>query len=160
MKRQTWQAASFGEGDHVVKRIQFIVIIILLVALIASLVMLIPRLGVRGSMQRNYLSIMLDQSNSAVTESKSLSRFGGTGSITPLSKIRSNVSVIKSMNTLYRDSGGDGALPDSVFDGIISQVDTFIDLMKTNVNSTGNLQTSLQDDLTSLQEQINAMVER
>ncbi len=160
MKRHSsWQTASFGEGDRIVRRVQFIVILVLIAALAVSVVMLIPHLGVRGNMQRNYVSIMLQESNNTITRASQLSRTGGTGSIAPLSEIRSSVAVIKAVNTLYRENGGQTPLSDDFLDGIIAQVDGFIEQMKTNVNSTGARQTQLQEDLTGLRDVIALMVE-
>ena len=156
MKRQTWQSVSFGEGDRIARRVQFVIILVLLAALIAAAVFTIPNLGVRGRFQRDCLTVMLREANSAVSRAEKLD--GGSVSNLPLAEIYSSVAVIESANSLYRGSGGEGALSDDTFAGITRQIEEIIRDAKTTVHSIDQKVYGLRDDLILLRNSINELL--
>ena len=124
-------------------RIKDIVILLLIAAVIAMAVFLIPLLHQKNEERETYIHRFQVEAEEASRLTTSLSRTAGADSAAILAKIRSNVYAIRKLNEHYRSQQGNPLLSDTDLQEIINMIDRYIASLTTGIN-TGTYQTDLQ----------------
>ena len=137
-------------------RIKNILILILLAALAAMLVISLPLLKNRDSNRALFIQQMQKECDDAVKDSSTLSRTAGADSAAILSRIRSNVHAIRTVNSLGSAESGRPLVEDERLLTLQNMVDQYLQYLTTGMD-TGGYTTNLQNALGELQEIINTL---
>ena len=124
-------------------RIKDIVILLLIAAVIAMAVFLVPALREKSEERETYIHRFQVEAEEASRLTTSLSRTAGADSAAILAKIRSNIYAIKKLNEHYRNQQGVPLLADTDLQEVINMIDRYIASLTTGIN-TGTYQTDLQ----------------
>jgi len=139
-------------------RIENIVILILLAAVVTMTVIALPALQSRQSARGLIIQRMQNEIATAVRLTTSLSRNAGASSAATLAQIRSNIYAIITANDL--SVGMEGAtgrlIPEEDLSTMQASIDNYLQFLTTGMD-TGEYQTNLQNSLAALQVQINLL---
>ena len=136
-------------------RIKNIVIFLLLAALSAMALISVPLMRNRDSSHALYIQQMQKECKDAINDASTLSRTAGADSPAVLSRVRSNIHSIRTINNL---SGAEGArlLEDERLLTLQNMVDKFLQYLTTGMD-TGEYATTLQNALAELQDILAAL---
>ena len=124
-------------------RIKDIVILLLLAAVIAMAVFLVPTLRGQNEEREIYIHRFQLEAEEASRQTTSLSRTAGADSAAILAKVRSNIYAIRKLNEHYRSQQGVPLLADADLQEVINMIDRYIASLTTGIN-TGTYHTDLQ----------------
>ena len=153
------QSVSFGRGDEAARRVQGIVMIIL-VALLAALLLIYfvavrPGMTTHGDLQRQYRSAMQSELKSAINVSESLSRNGGWDGYISAAKVRSCVYAVDRIYADYLDAGGTRIAGFDDIESLLSAIDDqYIPALQEGGTRTGNVVTDIRNRLNAMMNAI------
>ena len=124
-------------------RIKDIVILLLVAALIAMAVFLIPALREKSEERGTYIHRFHVEAEEASRLTTSLSRTAGADSAAILAKIRSNIYAIRKLNELYSMRHGAPLLSEADLQEVVNMIDRYLAALTTGT-ATGPYQTDLQ----------------
>ena len=134
-------------------RVKNIIILLLLAALAALLVISLPLIRGRDSSRSLYIQQIQRECKDAYNDTATLSRTAGADSAAILSRVRSNIHTIRTLNSLSAAEGR-GLLADERLMTLQNTVDRYLAFLTTGMD-TGEYTTSLQTALGELQEIVN-----
>ena len=139
-------------------RIKNILILLLIAAIIGLTAVAIPAVQSRNNARGLFIQRMQNEIGTAVRLTTSLSRNAGASSAAILAQIRSNIYTIGVINQMRIGmEGPEGRLIDeSQVTALQSSIDNYLAFLTTGMD-TGEYQTNLQNQLESMQLQINAL---
>ena len=132
-------------------RIKNVIILVLLAALAALLVISLPLLSLRENTRTLYIQQMQKECQDAYNDASTLSRTAGADSGATLSRVRSNIHTIRTLNNLNSAQGNARLLDNEQLATLQSQVDQYLQYLTSGMDTgqyTTGLQTSLADLLT------------
>ena len=132
-------------------RIKNVIILVLLAALAALLVISLPLLNLRENTRTLYIQQMQKECQDAYNDANTLSRTAGADSGATLSRVRSNIHTIRTLNNLNSAQGNARLLDNEQLATLQSQVDQYLQYLTSGMDTgqyTTGLQTSLADLLT------------
>ena len=132
-------------------RIKNILILVLAAAVAALLVISLPLLKSRDSNRSLYIQQMQKECREALADSSTLSRTAGADSSSTLSRVRSNIHAIRTINSLSNSEGNGQLVADEMLQNMQNMVDKHLTYLTTGMD-TGEYTTSLQTSLSGLQE--------
>ena len=136
-------------------RIKNILILLLVIAVAVLLVISLPMLKDRDNNRALYIQTIQKECKEAMGESSTLSRTAGADSPAILSRIRSNIHAIRTVNNLSA-SGGSRLLEDERLLTLQNMVDKYLQYLTTGMD-TGEYTTNLQNALQELQDILNIL---
>ena len=132
-------------------RIKNAVLALLLIALAVTLIITLPVMQNQGETRSLYIQKIQAEIDEALRQTTTLSRNAGADSAAILSRIRSNVYAIRTLNSVNSAAGGRLLLEEERLTTILNTVDRYLTFLTTGMD-TGEYQTALQVALTELQE--------
>ena len=152
MYRRYTQVNESGVSMAQIKRsrIKDLIILLLLLALAASLVIGIPAYLKQGTLREEYIRQIRKECSDAIDRTVALSRTDGSDYKPNLAKVRSNLYAMRSINTLYSELNGQPLVSADQLQTLINTVDGYMSDLNTGLN-TGLNQTNLQNGLEELQ---------
>ena len=132
-------------------RIKNVLIFILLAALAALLVISLPLFKSREETRSLYIQQIRRECQDAYNDTSSLSRTAGADSAAILSRVRSNIHTIRTVNSLSGADGGRSLLEDERLLTMQNMVDRYLAFLTTGMD-TGEYTTSQLTSLSELQE--------
>ena len=124
-------------------RIKDIVILLLVAAVIAMAVFLIPALREKSEERETYIHRFQVEAEEASRLTTNLSRSAGADSAAILAKVRCNIYAIKKLNEHYSSQAGAPMLSDADLQEILNMIDRYFAALTTGI-ITGTYQTDLQ----------------
>ncbi|MGN1021175.1 MAG: hypothetical protein ACI4O7_12480 [Aristaeellaceae bacterium] len=143
-------------GNTLLNRVRSVLILVLLAAVILLAVFGGKAMSFEAETRSTFLQRMQTECNDAVSLTTALSRTAGASSSATLSKIRSHVYAMDTINQLNVGLGGDYLISNDTFTNLYAIIDDYFNRLITGV-VTGDSQTSLANALTSLQQTIASM---
>lgn len=135
-----------------------VLIVLLMIAVIAGAVYAVPALRFRKEAENLFVARIQLECGNALDLSASLSRTAGASSTTTLSRIRSSVYAMETMNSL--SVGLDGAqgyiISEDWFTNLYGIIDAYANQLLTGM-TTSEQQTALYNALQTLNEQLLAL---
>ena len=131
-------------------RIKNIIILLLAAALVALLVISLPLMRNRDNSRSLYIQQIQRECKDAYNDTSTLSRTAGADSAAILSRVRSNIHTIRTINSLSAAEGR-GLLEDERLMTLQNTVDRYLAFLTTGMD-TGEYTTSLQTSLAELQD--------
>ena len=131
-------------------RIKNILIMLLLIALAVLLVISLPLMKSRESSRANYIQQIQKECREASNDSSSLSRTAGADSAATLSRIRSNIHTMRTLNSMSNAEGNGQLVENDKLISLQNMVDQYLQYLTTGMD-TGNYTTNLQTALNELQ---------
>lgn len=138
-------------------RIKNVIIFLLLAVIAAMAVISLPLLKNQGSSRNVYIQMIQKEFKEADGDSQTLSRTAGADSAATLSRIRSNIHTIRSVNSLSNATGNGQLLPDQQLQELQSMVDQYLVYLTTGMD-TGKYTTDLQNALHELETAIGNLM--
>ena len=149
-----------GEGLSLTQikrnRIKDVVILLLLAAVIAMAVFLVPALRTKNEERDIYINRFRIEAEEASRLTNSLSRNAGADSAEILSKIRCNIYAIKKLNEHYSSQHGAPLLSDADLQEVINMIDRYLAALTTGT-TTGTYQTDLQATIDQMIEVLGTL---
>jgi hypothetical protein len=138
-----------------INRVKNILIVLLAAAVVTLSIIAIPRMQDQQSERALYIQKMQSECDEAVRQTATLSRNAGADSAAILSRVRSCLYAIRTLNSL---AGQTGKLPmsDEQLLTLQNTVDRYLSFLTTGMD-TGEYQTNLQNGLADLQTLINGL---
>ena len=138
------------------ERAKTLLIIIMLAAIVAGLIVGIPAVQFKDNARSLYLARIQLECSNALDLSASLSRTAGTSSTTTLSRIRSYVYAMETINSLSVGMDGTSGyiISEDWFTSLYDIIDSFSTQLTTGM-STSEQQTSLYNSLQTLSQQLS-----
>ena len=153
-ERYTSRSGGMRSERNVMKeRIRTGVILVLLAAVILLAVFGGRAMSFEAETRSTFVHRMQTECNDAVSLVTALSRTAGASSSATLSKIRSHVYAMDTINQLNVGLGGDYLISNDTFTSLYAIIDDYFNRLITGV-VTGDSQTALANALTSLQQTI------
>jgi len=137
-------------------RIKNILIVLLMIALAVLLVISLPLMKSRDNNRTDYIQQIQKECKEAYNETLALSRTAGADSAAILSRVRSNIHAIRTINSLSGADGSRSLLEDERVLTLQNMVDQYLQYLTTGMD-TGGYTTNLQNALGELQEIINTL---
>ena len=131
-------------------RIKNVIILLLLVALAALLVYSLPLIKSKGNTRILYIQQIQKECREACNDSSSLSRTAGADSAATLSRIRSNIHTMRTLNSMSNAEGNGQLVENDKLISLQNMVDQYLQYLTTGMD-TGNHTTNLQTALNELQ---------
>ena len=143
---------SFNQtgGNRLKDRIRNVIILVLLAAVIALSIFGGQAMTYRAEVQVTYVQRMQTECSEALRLVGTLSRTAGANSAATLGRIRSHVYSMDTINQLHAGTGGQFLVGNDYFTSLYAVIDEYSDKLITGMQ-TGDLQTSLNQQLTTLQ---------
>ena len=135
-------------------RLKNILILLLVIAVAILLFISIPLIKNRDETRTLYIQKIQAECDEALRLTSTLSRNAGADSAAILSKIRSNIYTIRTLNTMSGANGGRQLMEDERLLTIQNTVDRYLSFLTTGMD-TAQYQTTLQTSLTELQELVS-----
>ena len=132
-------------------RIKNILIFLLVAALAALLVVSLPLFRNRENTRSLYIQQIQRECQDALNDTSTLSRTAGADSSAILSRVRSNIHTIRTVNSLSGTDGNRPLMEDERLLTMQNMVDRYLAFLTTGMD-TGEYTTSLQTALSELQE--------
>ena len=132
-------------------RIRNVLLVLLVVALAVTLIITLPVMQNQGEARTIYIQKIQSEVDEAVRQTTTLSRNAGADSAAILSRIRSNIYSIRTLNSVNSATGGRTLLEEERLTTLLNTVDRYLTYLTTGMD-TGEYQTALQVALTELQE--------
>ena len=132
-------------------RIRNVIVILLVIALAATLIITLPVMRNQSETRSLYIQKIQAEVDEALRQTTTLSRNAGADSAAILSRIRSNIYAIRMLNSVNSASGGHLLLEEERLTTLQNMVDRYLTYLTTGMD-TGEYQTALQVALTELQE--------
>ena len=136
-------------------RIKNIIILLLVIAVAVLLVISLPMLKDRDNNRALYIQTVQKECKEAYSDASMLSRTAGADSPAILSRIRSNIHTIRTVNNLST-SGGSRLVEDERLLTLQNMVDKYLQYLTTGMD-TGEYTTNLQNALQELQDILNIL---
>ena len=136
-------------------RIKNILILLLLIAVAVLLVISLPMLKDRENNRALYIQTLQKECKEAYSDTATLSRTAGADSSAVLSRVRSNVHAMRTVNNLSAAEGG-RLVEDERLMTLQNMVDKFLQYLTTGMDS-GEYTTNLQNALLELQDIVNIL---
>ena len=137
-------------------RIRNALLILLVAALAATLIITLPVMRKQEEARSLYIQKIQAEVDEALRQTTTLSRNAGADSAAILSRIRSNIYAIRTLNSVNSASGGGTMLEEERLTNLLNTVDRYLTYLTTGMD-TGEYQTALQVALTELQEIAGAL---
>ncbi len=140
------------------ERAKTLLIIVLLAALVVGLIVGVPAVKFKNDARQLYLARIQLECGNALDLSGSLSRTAGTSSTSTLSKIRSYVYAMETINSLSVGMDGSNGyiISEDWFTNLYSIIDAYTSQLLTGMN-TSEQQTSLYNSLQTLSQQLSGV---
>ncbi len=140
------------------ERAKTLLIIILLAAIVAGLIVGVPAVKFKSEAKDLYLARIQLECSNALDLSSSLSRTAGTSSTTTLSRIRSCVYAMETINSLSVGMDGTSGyiISEDWFTNLYNIIDSYASQLMTGMN-TSEQQTSLYNALQTLSQQLSGI---
>ena len=140
-------------GNTMFNRVRNALILLLLVAVVLLAIFGGRAISFETETRSTFVRRMQTECNNAVSLVTALSRTAGASSSATLSKIRSHVYAMDTINQLNVGLGGDYIVSNDTFTSLYAIIDDYFNRLITGV-VTGDSQTSLANALTTLQQTI------
>ena len=137
-------------------RLKDLLILLLAGLLIASLVIGIPAMRRNNGNRSVFIRRIQTECDEAIRQTTMLSRNAGADSASLLARIRSNLYAIRVISDLNAAQGGDTLVSEDRILSLQNTVDRYLTYLTTGMD-TGEYQTSLQNAMEELQEELNAL---
>ena len=136
-------------------RIKNILILLLIIAVAVLLVISLPMMRNRDNARTLYIQTIQKECKEAYSDTATLSRTAGADSPAILSRVRSNVHAIRTVNNLST-SDGSRLVEDERLLTLQNMVDNYLQYLTTGMD-TGEYTTNLQNALQELMDIVNAL---
>jgi len=136
--------------------IKNILILILTLALAAACVIGLPAVFQRKQERAILTQRIQGECDEALRQTSLLSRSAGADSTAMLARVRSNLYAIRLANSLCGSFGNGTLLNEEDILAVQDSVDRYLTYLTMGMD-TGEYQTNLSNDLTALQQRINAL---
>ena len=140
-------------GNTMFNRVRNALILLLLVAVVLLAIFGGRAISFENETRSTFVRRMQTECNNAVSLVTALSRTAGASSSATLSKIRSHVYAMDTINQLNVGLGGDYIVSNDTFTSLYAIIDDYFNRLITGV-VTGDSQTALANALTTLQQTI------
>ena len=140
-------------GNTMFNRVRNALILLLLVAVVLLAIFGGRAISFETETRSTFVRRMQTECNNAVSLVTALSRTAGASSSATLSKIRSHVYAMDTINQLNVGLGGDYIVSNDTFTSLYAIIDDYFNRLITGV-VTGDSQTSLANALTTLQQTV------
>ena len=137
-------------------RIRNAVLIVLVLALAATLIITLPVMTKQGETRSLYIQKIQSEVDEALRQTTTLSRNAGADSAAILSRIRCNIYAIRTLNSVNSGTGGGMIIEEERLTTLLNTVDRYLNFLTTGMD-TGEYQTALQVALTELQEIVGSL---
>ena len=138
-----------------INRIKNILIVLLAAAVVTLAFIAIPGMQNKQSERALYIQKMQSECDEAVRQTAMLSRNAGADSAAILSRVRSSIYAVRTLNTLAGQSGRTPVNDEQLLT-LQNTVDRYLSFLTTGMD-TGEYQTNLQNGLTDLQTLVNGL---
>ncbi len=138
------------------ERFKTILIVLLLAAVVALAVAGVPAMRFRSEMRSIYLQRIRSECSSALTQASSLSRTAGASTSSRLAQIRSCIYGMQTLSQMSVAASAGAIISEDWFRALYDTIDQYNTLLITGM-TTSDLQTSLYNSLSVLQEQLSAL---
>ena len=136
-------------------RIKNVLILLLIAAVAALLVISLPMMRNRDNARALYIQTVQKECKEAYSDTATLSRTAGADSPAILSRVRSNVHAIRTVNNLSASDGG-RLVEDERLLTLQNMVDKYLQYLTTGMD-TGEYTTNLQNALQELLDIVNTL---
>ena len=135
-----------------------VLILLLAAALVALLIISIPAMRRTSGARSLYIQRMQTEMSDALRQTSTLSRSAGADSSAILARIRSNIYAIRLINemSIAQDGPSGTLVSEAPLASIQSSIDNYLAFLTTGMD-TGEYQTNLQNDMSTLQATISAL---
>lgn len=153
----------YSQGDNnllprsqrTMNRIKNILILLLIAAVAALVLIALPSLRNQQGERTLYLQRMQSECDEAIRQTTTLSRNAGADSAAILSRVRSCIYAMRTINSLA-GAGGGTLMADDTLLSLQNTVDRYLAFLTTGMD-TGEYQTNLQNGLAELRTLVNSL---